>query len=131
MCILIKQLLQEFTPEQTHQQYTLYRDVSTELVENFKATYDSLVSSHAAYDSIQDSLTTELENLIDVNFEEVLTKLDDVETRLDGLSNEFPLENYARDIYSDLRDSYAQSKTAADSARSVHAVHVRHFVLYV
>ena len=131
MCILIKQLLQEFTPEQTHQQYTLYRDVSTELVENFKAAYDSLVSSHVAYDSIQDSLTTELENLINVNFEEVLTKLDDVETRLDGLSNEFPLENYARDIYSDLRDSCAQSKTAADSARSVYAVHVRHFVLYV
>lgn len=129
MCSLIKQLLQEFTPEQTHQQYTLYRDVSTELVENFKAAYDSLVSSHVAYDSIPDSLTTELENLIDVNFEEVLTKLDDVETRLDGLSNEFPLENYARDIYSDLRDSYAQSKTAAESARSVYAVHVRHFVL--
>ena len=119
MCILIKQLLQEFTPERTYQQYTLYRDISTQIVENFKSAYDSLISSNAAYNDIPDSLTTELENLININFEEVLNKLDDVEMRLDALSNEFPLKSYARDIYSGLRESYTQSKTAAESARTV------------
>lgn len=122
--------MQEFTPKQTSQQYILYSDASTELVENFKATYDLLVISSSAYDDFQNVLNSELDKLINVHFEDVMTRLDGAMSRLDALSNDFPLKSNAWNVYSTIQDSYISIKASAENGREVNMyIYLQRYIL--
>ena len=97
----------------------MYRDASTRLVETFEAVYDQVLSSNSVYDSRKTVLITELDNLIDVHYEDVMAQLDGALSRLDALPNEFPLKSDAWGVYSALRDSATSNKASAQTAKEV------------
>ena len=78
-----------------------------------------MLSSNSAYDGTKDVLINELDDLIDVHFEDVITQLDDALSRLDDLPNEFSLKSDVWDIYSTLRDRATSNKASAQTAKEV------------
>ena len=111
--------MQEFTPELTSQQYTLHSDASVPLAEGFEAAYDQLVASDSAYNGIRDTLITELDDLIDVHFEDIATRLSGTLSRLDSLQNDFILKSTAWDIHSAIWDRYTSSRDSAQTSVEV------------
>ena len=97
----------------------MYRDASISLVEAFEAAYDQVLSSNSVYDSRKAILITELDNLIDVHFKDVMTQLDGALSRLDALSNEFSLKSDVWGVYSALRDSATSNRASAQIAKEV------------
>ena len=102
-----------------HEQYVKYREASAKLVEDFEAAYDFLVSSNAVYENIRDDLITELDTLINVHFEDVLTKLDDALSRFDTLPSNFYLKDIAFEIHSALWTALTSNQVLATTARMV------------
>ena len=97
----------------------MYREASTKLVEEFEAVYDQILTSNLAYDDTKEVLITELANLINVHFDNVMTRLDGALSRLDALSNDFPLKSDVWEVYSAIRDSATSRKTSAQAAQEV------------
>ena len=97
----------------------LYREQSTQLVESFEEAYDLILTSNSAYDDIPESLITELDNLINVHFEDVMTQLDDALSRLNAISSEFYLKDIALDLYADISTILTKSRDLARSESEV------------
>lgn len=93
--------------------------MSADLVEEFEAAYDLLVSSNGAYENIRDGLITELDALVDAHFEDILTRLDDALSRIGTLPSSFHLKDIAVEIYSALLSAITSNQASATTARMV------------
>ena len=96
-----------------------YREASSELVEDFEEAYEQLLLSNLAYDNIPDALITELDDLINEHFEDVLTQLGDSMSRLDAIRDEFYLKSVAWDIHSSIWSATTHNRASATTAREV------------
>ena len=100
-------------------QYELYMEESTELVEAFEAAYDQILSSNSAYDDRRDALITELDNLINVRFVDLMDTLDDAQSQLNGITGEFFLKIIALDILSSISTTITSVRDSATAAQEV------------
>ena len=100
-------------------QYELYMEESTELVAAFEAAYDQILSSNSAYDDRRDALITELDNLINVRFVDLMDTLDDAQSQLNGITGEFFLKIIALDILSSISTTITNVRDSATAAQEV------------
>ena len=100
-------------------QYELYMEESTELVAAFEAAYDQVLSSNSAYDERRDALITELDNLINVRFVDLMDTLDDAQSQLNGITGEFFLKTIALDILSSISTTITSIRDSATAAQEV------------
>ena len=100
-------------------QYELYMEESTELVAAFEAAYDQILSSNSAYDDRRDALITELGNLINVRFVDLMDTLDDAQSQLNGITGEFFLKTIALDILSSISTTITSVRDSATAAQEV------------
>ena len=97
----------------------LYRDQSSELVEGFEDAYNLILMSNSAYDEIPESLIAELDNLIDVHFDDVMDQLDDTISKLNAIPSDFFLKSIAWDIYFDILAVFSTIRDSATANREV------------
>ena len=97
----------------------LYRDQSSELVEGFEDAYDLILTSNSAYDEIPESLIAELDNLINVHFDDVMDQLDDTMSQLNAIPSDFFLKRIAWDIYFDILAVFSTIRDSAMANREV------------
>ena len=92
---------------------------STGLVEAFEAAYDQILSSNSAYEGKRDVLIAELDDLINVHFEDLVTQSDNAVSQLEAIAGDFQLKTVARDLLSTVSATIATSRDSAVAARDV------------
>ena len=103
----------------TYRQYELYREESGGLVQAFEDAYQLILSSNLDYSGKRDVLISDLDDLINVTYEDLIAQSNAAVSQLEAVAGDFHLKTVARNILSAISTTITTSRDSAIAARVV------------